>query len=260
MTRCTYLPRVAVHPERRGGARSLPPLWVVIHTTEGPEGPGAARQLAEFTTRPGDRPSTSGGASYGSSYHAVADIGLQVIPLVEDRLVAFSAPGSNTEGLHIVIPGRAGQTRDEWLSGSTREAIRTVAAFLLDTRDRYGIPTERVSAAELRSRTRGYCDHATVSAAFGRTNHTDVGPMFPWDVLRQDLIDLDYHPEKDNDMIRYQALPPEGLPGNPPWFVVIEGAARYSTNGDGSEGLPTYRLPLEQYDHLHRSVMGYDRA
>lgn len=184
-----YAERVEVHPERYGTARSLPPLWVVLHTSEGPEGEGAAEGLAQYMRQPGDRPTSSGGR-YGSSYHAVADTGLRVIPCVEDDRVAYSAPGSNREGLHICIPGKARQTRMEWLSGSTRAAITTVAAFLLDTRDRYGIPVERLTAAEVYSRTRGYCDHSTIRDAFGKTTHYDVGPHFPWDVLADDIRHL----------------------------------------------------------------------
>ena len=185
----TYAHRVEVHPDRYGSTRPLPPLWVVLHTSEGPEGEGAAEGLARYMQQPGDRPTSSGGR-YGSSYHAVADTGLRVIPCVADDRVAYSAPGSNREGLHICIPGKAGQSRLEWLAGSTRAAITTVAAFLLDTRERYGIPVERLTAAEVYSRTRGYCDHSTIRDAFGKTTHYDVGPHFPWDVLADDIRHL----------------------------------------------------------------------
>ena len=187
--KAVYAPRVEVHPDRFGNDRPLPPLWVVLHTSEGSEGANAAESLAAYLTRPGDRATSSGGR-YGSSYHAIADTGLKVIPCVSDDRVAYSAPGSNTEGLHICIPGKAGQTRAQWLTGSTRAAITTVAAFLLDTRDRYGIPVERLTAAEVYSRTRGYCDHATIRDAFGKTTHYDVGPHFPWDVLADDIRHL----------------------------------------------------------------------
>lgn len=207
----TYAPRVRVHPDRYGSTRPLPPLWVVIHTSEGAEGDSAAESLAAYLTRPGDR-TTSTGSRYGSSYHAVADTGLRVIPAVEDHRVAYSAPGSNTEGLHIVIPGRAGQTRSQWLAGASAGAITTVAAYLLDVRTRFGIPTERVSAAELRAGTRGYCDHATVRDAFGRTTHWDVGPHFPWDILAAEIRRLSSpHPP-----------PTERPPDMPPTAILID--------------------------------------
>lgn len=181
-----YADRIAVHPDRFGSIRSLPWRYVVLHTSEQRPTSDAAANLANYLTSPGDRLSSSGGR-YGSSYHAIADTGLQVIPCVNDDRVAFSAPGANRTGLHICIPGKSGQSREQWLSGSTREAITTVAAFILDTRDRYGIPAERLTVAEVVAGTRGYCDHAAIRDAFGRTTHWDVGPAFPWDVLEADI-------------------------------------------------------------------------
>lgn len=180
-----YAERVTVHPDRYGTARSLPPLWLVLHTSEGREGPGAGAQLAEFLTLPGDRVSSSGN-KYGSSYHAVIN-GSEVIPAVLDQRVAYSAPGSNTEGLHVVLPGKAGQTREEWLDDFSRVQITTLAEYLVDMRELYGIPLERLTPAELQAETRGYCDHAAVRDAFGKTTHWDVGPAFPWDVLAAEI-------------------------------------------------------------------------
>ena len=202
-----YAERVEVHPDRYGKTRPLPPVWVVLHTSEGGEGDGAAEALARYMQQPGDRPSPSRpGGVYGSSYHAIADTHLTVIPATLDSRVAFAASGANTEGLHICIPGRAGQTRPEWMSPTSRAAIRTVAAFILDTRSRYGIPAERLTASEMSHRTRGYCDHATVRDAFGRTNHSDVGPNFPWDVLAADIRDLSrpLPPSGDDHMLPLQ--------------------------------------------------------
>lgn len=203
----TYAPRATVHPDRYGGARPLPPKWIVLHTSEGPTGDQAAEGLARYMGNPGDRP-LPGGGRYGSSYHAVADTDLTVIPCVYDNLVSYSAPGANTEGLHICIPGTANQTRDQWLTGSTREAIRTVAAFIVDRRDLYGIPCERLSVAELQAGTRGYCDHAAIRDAFGRTTHHDVGRDFPWDVLAAHIADFQQPEpteETDNMIINYYA-------------------------------------------------------
>lgn len=185
---CNYAPRVAVHGDRYGSARPLPPKWVVIHTSEGGEGGRSADALAGFLTAPGDRITSTG--RYGSSYHAIADVAMRIIPAVHDGFVAFSAPGANTEGLHVCIPGRAGQTREQWLDDASRSMIRTVAGYVLDMRTLYGIPPLRLTVAELRAGTRGYTDHAGIRDAFGRTTHYDVGPNFPWDVLAADVREL----------------------------------------------------------------------
>jgi hypothetical protein len=176
-----YADRVEVHPDRYGSVRQLPPTWIVIHTSEGSNGPDAAEQLAQFLTRPGDRV-TASGSRYGSSYHAIIDLE-QVIPAVVDARVAYSAPGANTNGLHVVLPGRAGQTRQQWLSEPSLSRIDTLGKYFRDLRQKYGIPLERVTPAEMVAGTRGYCDHAAVRDAFGKTDHWDVGPNFPWDVL-----------------------------------------------------------------------------
>lgn len=226
----TYADRITVHPDRYGSTRPLPPSWVVIHTSEGPEGENAAEQLASFMERPGDRPNNRGGF-YGSSYHAVADTDLRVIPATEDSRVAYAAPGANTLGLHICIPGTASQSRSQWLSGASRGAIRTVAAYLLDVKAQYGIPTERLTVAELRAGTRGYCDHAAIRDAFGRTTHYDVGPDFPWDVLAGDIRDLRPDPPTPtpgelNDMLLIDYY-------DPSWtcLVLAGGTIRWVSSG-----------------------------
>lgn len=188
MMRATYADRVEVHPDRYGSVRQLPPTWIVIHTSEGSNGPDAAEQLAQFLTRPGDR-TTASGSRYGSSYHAIIDLE-QVIPAVVDDRVAYSAPGANTNGLHVVLPGRAGQTRQQWLSEPSLSRIDTLAKYVSDVRQQYGIPLERVTPAEMVAGTRGYCDHAAVRDAFGKTDHWDVGPNFPWDVFASKIREL----------------------------------------------------------------------
>lgn len=187
---CTYLPRVAVHGDRYGSARPMPPKWIVLHTSEQTgETTSSAANLASFMTTPGDRPSSNGGR-YGSSYHAVLDLGMKVRPAVHDGFVSFSAPGANTEGLHVCFPGKARQTRAEWLDDYSRDLIRTCAGLITDYSSLYGIPPVRLSVAELRAGTRGYTDHAGIRDAFGRTTHYDVGPGFPWDILDADIKSL----------------------------------------------------------------------
>lgn len=238
----TYAPRVAVHPDRYGSLRPLPPRLVVVHTTEGSEGEGSAEQLAAFLTRPGDR-TTASGSRYGSSYHAVADTGQRVIPAVLDNRVAYSAPGANTDGLHIVIPGKAGQTLGEWMAGSSRPAITTVAAYIWDMQDRYGIPARRLSVAQIRAGASGYCDHAAIAAAYGKTTHWDVGPNFPWAVLANDIATLG-QPEPPP-----QVSPPS-LQGVPDVFFPIQPLRNSNTRLYGGTGID----PGEYRFGLHASI------
>lgn len=234
MSRCTYS-STPIHPDRLGGVRDpAAVLWTVLHTTEGGEGDASAEQLAGFLGRPGDR-TTSSGSRYGSSYHAIADTGLHVIRAVPDYRVAFSAPGANTQGDHIVIPGRATQSREEWLEGSSAGAITTCAGYIVDRWHADGRPTERVSARELQAGTRGYCDHATVRDAFGQTTHFDVGPAFPWDFLAAEIRRLKYgqplpNPLRKVDTMYVIRVTREGWPGPVDLTVAADGT-RWTQNG-----------------------------
>lgn len=244
---------------RSGNVRPMPPRWVIIHTSEGSEGLNSAEQLAGFLGQPATATNVAG-------YHAVADTDMHVIRVVPDDRVAFAAPGSNTEGLHICIPARAGQTREQWLEGSSRSAIRTVAGYLLDTRDRYGIPVERLTVAELRAGTRGYADHAAIRDAFGRTTHWDVGPGFPWETLYSDIRDLrpPPNPQQESelyDMAGIAALYiPDGnvrnvRPNAKTFVLCASGDIRHASMPDVShaqhEGAPAHAITTaEAYDQL----------
>jgi hypothetical protein len=87
-------------------ARAMPPLWAVIHTSEGGEDTGSAEALARFIGTPAT-------ATNVASYHAIFDTD-QVIPVVRDGFRAHGASGGNDSGIHGCHPGRAAQTAAEW--------------------------------------------------------------------------------------------------------------------------------------------------
>lgn len=177
-----YTERVKVHADRYGPRKSGRNRLIVIHTSEGGEGPTAAANLAHYQTLPGDRPGTSG--PYGSSYQYVTDTDLTAIPCTPDDVVSYSSAGANHDGIHICLPGKAAQTRAQWLDLVSREYIDTCAAIMLDVAAAHQIPLVRLSVAQVRTGvTAGYCSHHDVSLAFERSTHTDPGPFFPWDEL-----------------------------------------------------------------------------
>jgi hypothetical protein len=184
MSRCEYSTLGPPHPDRVGARRLLPPLWIVLHTSEQRlEGPNAARDLARYITSPGDRTTSSGGR-YGSSYHDVVDVGRVVWRTVPHDRVAFSAPGANTQGLHVCMPGRAGQDLAGWSDGYSTALIDTLAAYIVDQAEAYDIaPLMPLTVADLQAGRGGVTDHYRIGRAFGRTDHTDVGSAFPWDRL-----------------------------------------------------------------------------
>jgi hypothetical protein len=198
-----YAPRVTVHPDRYGADRSrqVPMVkWLILHTSEqsGAEDPDDAEGLAAFMTQPGDRPSSSGGF-YGASYHAVTDTD-RIIPCTPDYLVAYAAGGANQYGLHLCLPVRirarstsdpdANVSRAEWLDVGSRPYIRQAAEWIVDKARLYRIPLRRITDAEMAAGSWGFCDHWTASRAFRKSDHTDVGPDFPWDVLAADIASI----------------------------------------------------------------------
>lgn len=223
----TYAPAVTVHPDRYGPTKTKgPDLWLVVHTSEGGEGPDAAERLAAFMTYPGDRLNADG-ARYGASYHAVADGDRTVIPATPVDVVAYAAGGGNARGRHICIPGRVAQTRDEWLDPVSRAAIETVAAWIIDQAraiereypELGPFPLLKLTPDQVRTETdRGYCGHNDVSIAFRKSDHTDPEPRFPWDVLAADierLLAVDRPPTPEDDDMILLEIPPRAYSTRP---------------------------------------------
>jgi hypothetical protein len=240
-----YAPRVKVHPDRYGVARTDPILWAVLHTSEGAELTGSAEALGTFLGTPGDRQS-SGGGRYGASYHVIGDTD-QVIPAVPYGTVAYSAGGGNAHGIHFVFPGKAGQTRDQWLDQNSSEMIWQCARWLIDVSRELLIPLVRIHPADLQAKRRGVCDHLAVSEAFNKSDHWDVGPHFPWDVLfgRVELLLEALTPtappptEDDNHMRPIITT----WTGEPQWPIIA--------SWDPSSGCYTWRgIPGPEVDQL----------
>jgi hypothetical protein len=199
-----YGPRCNVHPDRTGATRRPPYRLLVVHTSEGSEGTSSAENLCNFMTQPGDRPSTSGG-KFGASYHYVTDTD-RVIPAAPDNVVAYAAAGANNDGLHVCIPGKAGQIRAEWLDVTSRAYIGQLADVMRDKGKEFAIPMIRLNPAEIIAGRTGYCGHVDISRAYHKSDHTDPGVAFPWDVLADLLA-----PEEPPMATKYFKLAATGL-------------------------------------------------
>jgi hypothetical protein len=180
MTYATYGPRTRVHDTRMGVRKTLGPnIWLVIHTSEGSEGATSAEALASFQTFPAT-------ATNLASYHYVFDTD-RVLPCVPDDIVAYSAAGGNSQGIHGCFPGKAGQTREQWLDPVSRAMIWQCALWLCDKSVEHGIPLRLINQFDVARYYSGVCDHKAISDAFKKSSHWDVGPGFPWDVLFDDI-------------------------------------------------------------------------
>jgi hypothetical protein len=190
MTYGTYGTHLPPHPTRQGVVRDVGRIrGVCVHTSEGGESGTSAEALSGFISSP----RTSNNLA---SYHAIADTD-RIILEVPDHIVAYAAAGGNNDLLHICIPGKAGQTRDQWLDSNTRAMIRRVAEYICDKAQQYNIPFNRLTITTTRDRvSRGFNGHREVSKAFGQSTHYDPymnqtsGGNFPWDVLMADINEM----------------------------------------------------------------------
>jgi hypothetical protein len=158
---------------------------LVVHTSEGSEGPTSAENLCSFMTLPGDRPNLDG-SMFGASYHYVTDTD-RVLPAVPDNVVAYAAAGANNDGIHICIPGKAAQTREQWLDAISHGYLEQLAFVMIDKATEHKIPLLRLSVKDIQVGRSGYCGHVDISNAYHKSDHTDPGAAFPWDVLAADL-------------------------------------------------------------------------
>lgn len=195
---------VVVHRDRYSTSSvKQPKRGVVVHASE--SGDGTFDTLLYLMTRPGDRviPGSNPPRMFGAAYHAVANGATgdytQVLP---GAAGPYSASGANKDFWHICLPGRAAQTREEWLDPLSRGQIKAVAHFIVDKAKADGFPIRRITAAEVKAGGRGYCGHVDITNAYHLSDHTDPGINFPWDVLMFDIIAIltPTTPEPEDDM------------------------------------------------------------
>jgi hypothetical protein len=181
-----------VHPDRysRTGV-SVRKNRVVIHTAESSEGSRVEDVLINFMGAAGNLtvPGSNPPRVFGAAYTAIPDSAKGTYREAYDaaRLGVYAQGGANKDSWSFCIPGRASQTRAEWLDGYSRECIRIAARYTVDKCRLDDIPLVRKSWQQIAVGERGYCDHYTISLAFKKSDHTDVGPNFPWDVFAADI-------------------------------------------------------------------------
>lgn len=162
-----------------GDRRPASIRYIVMHSTEGSTAEAAARY---FMT-----------PQSGGSANLVLDDVVCYRTLL-DHVIPWGAPPLNTLGFHIEQAGFARWTRAEWLEHrSTLERAAYKAALRCHW---YQIPARLLDAAALRSDfgdvkdksgipahpgplRGGIVTHATVSEAFGLSDHTDPGDGWP---------------------------------------------------------------------------------
>lgn len=167
------------------GRKSGQPTVIVMHTTEGSEGPASAEDGAAYDARRTD----------GTSTHFFVDSN-SVVQCVytTDEAHAARAHG-NDVGIQIEICGKAGQGASGWADAVSKATLENVAQLCVKLRAKYPsrFPLTHLTPAGLRAGMRGFVGHVDCTKAWPEDGgtHTDPGPNFPWSSLLARISQLE---------------------------------------------------------------------
>lgn len=159
----------------RGGPRRKKPIWIVLHCTDGVEGPrkaeDGAHELANIPVGARRR-----------SCHWIVDTDSIVMCVPVEHEAFHAGRNANMFGEGIEICGRASQTRDQWLDALSLPMLQLAARLVRVRADALGIPLRLLKGPELRANIPGITTHMEITRAFpADTAHTDPGAGFPLD-------------------------------------------------------------------------------
>ncbi len=165
---------------------------VVLHATDGPEGPKSADNVAGwFATQPANgspyppewdqRYKPKDGKFHGTSAHYVVG-DKKIIQTVNESDEAWHASSANPFSIGIELVGYAKQSAEEWNDDYSRAQLHLAARLTAAICKTYGIPPERLPAEDLKSGKRiGITGHSDVVQGLeGGHGHYDPGAGFPW--------------------------------------------------------------------------------
>lgn len=177
-------------PNRYVG-RLKPLKWIVWHSTEGDEKPGAARPLAlNWFALP----------SAQVSAHVIADDGTDdrypdgIVECVKPGDTAWHCANGNASGYGVEVIGKAGQSGVQWTDLYSRAALRNAARWVAGHPALQHIPRRWLTDAQLRAGELGHITHVQVSRVLGGTNHTDPGANFPYALVMAYVNDTEETP------------------------------------------------------------------
>lgn len=172
------------------GRPSGPPLWVVVHTTEGSEGLQSAEDGAAYDTRRTDGTSTH--------YFHDQDNTIQCVK-TSDRANAAKGTG-NHFGIHHELCGKTAQNPTQWDDEASTGTINNAAKQAARDAHKWGIPIRRLTTAQVAAHAKGFCEHNNISQAFHESDHDDPGKNYPWDEFLE-LTNFYYnHPGADMEV------------------------------------------------------------
>lgn len=143
---------------------------IVLHATDGHEGPTKAEDVAAMFSRPLPK-------SRSCTFVGDTDSVLQCVPPSLTAYHCGHTGNSRTEGVELC--GFAKQTRAQWLDELSLPMLNRCARLVAQRCAANGIPPTFVDRVMLRSGYRGITTHLEVSHAWFESKHTDPGPHFP---------------------------------------------------------------------------------
>lgn len=162
--------RKPAHPRNYGHVERVPRI-IVVHCTDGHEGPTKDSDVAAMFANPTLSPRRSA--------HYVVDTD-SATQCVDDKLPAWHCGRTGNErGIGIELCGRANQTYEQWHDSLSLPMLQIAARLIADLCRRHEIPAVYLTSPELRLNRSGITTHSSVSLAWGESSHTDPGPNFP---------------------------------------------------------------------------------
>ncbi len=119
-------------------------------------------------------------ATASAHYNVDNDSIVQGVP---EKDMAWTAPGTNHDGIQIEQAGRAAQSTAQWNDPYSSTMLDKTARLVADICQRNNIPPVKLTDAQLAAGAKGIIDHAQASRVYQLSDHWDVGPNFPWDTF-----------------------------------------------------------------------------
>jgi len=157
------------HAIHHSGTRPLSAVnFIVLHDMEANHPNTAAEAVGNYF----EMAASGGSAHYGVDNNSIQQyLGLNI--------VAWGAPSTNYDGVHIEQMGLAKWSRTEWRKKAEGTLDRT-AWLMAYLSKRVDVPLRVLSVQETRARAKGVITHKIATVAFGGT-HTDPGSGYPLD-------------------------------------------------------------------------------
>lgn len=148
------------------------PRVIVVHDMEAPEANNTAENVAKYFQHP----------DYPSSAHICVDNN-SIVQSVRDSHIAYAAPGCNHDGIQIELAGFGSQTRNQWLDVYSVGVLAMGADATSQYCLKYSIPAVHLTNAQLKAGKKGIVGHYQVSEVYKKSDHSDPGIAFPWDIF-----------------------------------------------------------------------------